>query len=107
MRHTCATTTLNTYAELWQNDDELARGALTELYMGEQRRPSCGEPGSSDCRSAPSGVPRQPEDPCRLGRRKGAGASLRDGPSAHPCPGTAAPGAGWLRGSGLTSGRAL
>jgi hypothetical protein len=24
---------LNTYAGLWPNDDELARGALTELYM--------------------------------------------------------------------------
>ena len=32
MRHASATTTLNTYAGLWPNDDELARGALTELY---------------------------------------------------------------------------
>lgn len=33
MRHASATTTLNTYAGLWPNDDELARGALTELYL--------------------------------------------------------------------------
>ena len=31
MRHASATTTLNAYAGLWSNDDELARGALTEL----------------------------------------------------------------------------
>ena len=33
MRHASATTTLKTYAGLWPNDDELARGALTELDM--------------------------------------------------------------------------
>jgi hypothetical protein len=33
MRHASATTTLNIYAGLWPTDDELARGALTEMYM--------------------------------------------------------------------------
>jgi integrase len=32
MRHASATTTLNIYAGLWSTDDELARGALTEMY---------------------------------------------------------------------------
>jgi hypothetical protein len=33
MRHASATTTLNIYAGLWPTDDELAHGALTEMYM--------------------------------------------------------------------------
>lgn len=44
MRHASATTTLNTYAGLWPNDDELARGALTELYMERPEVEVCTEP---------------------------------------------------------------
>jgi hypothetical protein len=48
MRHGSATATLNTYAGLWPKDDDLARGALTELYR-EQSEVEAGQPEACGC----------------------------------------------------------
>ena len=52
------------------------------------------------CRAGPSLRGSPPASGCLLpGSAQGAAASLRDGPSAHPCADTAAAGLGWLWGA--------
>ena len=52
MRHASASTTLNIYVRLWPTDDDLARGALSELYL---ERPEADGVEELSRRIAPAG----------------------------------------------------